>query len=113
MNLSAATAPADRAPERAAHGAGADVVDLRAGKSETISVADMRVPAIPLATVDPYFSLWMPADRLTDEDAVHWTGAANLLRGVAVVDGAPHRFLGRGPGPALSQVSLDVGFFET
>ena len=73
----------------------------------------LRAPAVPLATVDPYFSLWSPANRLTDEDAVHWTGIANLLRGVAVVDGAPFRFLGRGPEPALEQVSLDVGFFST
>ena len=75
--------------------------------------AALRAPAVPLATVDPFFSLWCPADRLTDEDAVHWTGAANLLRGVAIVDGAAHRFLGRGPEPALAQTSLDVGFFET
>ena len=73
----------------------------------------MRAPAVPLATVDPYFSLWSPADRLTDEDTVHWTGAANLLRGVAVVDGAPYRFLGRGPEPALAQASLEVGFLST
>ena len=73
----------------------------------------MRAPAIPLVTVDPYFSLWSPADRLTDEDTVHWTGAANLLRGIAVVDGAPFRFLGRGPEPALAQVALDVAFLST
>ena len=73
----------------------------------------LRAPAVPLATVDPYFSLWSPANRLTDEDAVHWTGIANLLRGVAVVDGAPYRFLGRGPEPALEQVSLNVGFLST
>ena len=73
----------------------------------------MRAPAIPLATVDPYFSLWCPADRLTAEDAVHWTGIANLLRGVAVIDGAPWRFLGRGPEGALEQVSLAVGFLST
>ena len=73
----------------------------------------MRAPAIPLATVDPYFSLWCPADRLTAEDAVHWTGIANLLRGVAVVDGAPWRFLGRGPEGALEQVSLTIGFLST
>ena len=69
----------------------------------------LRAPAIPLVTVDPYFSLWSPANRLTNEDTVHWTGIANLLRGVAVVDGTAFRFLGRGPEPALEQVSLDSG----
>ena len=73
----------------------------------------LRAPAVPLATVDPYFSLWSPANRLTDEDAVHWTGIANLLRGVAVIDGAPYRILGRGAEPALEQVSLDIGFLTT
>ena len=73
----------------------------------------LRAPAVPLATVDPYFSLWSPANRLTNEDAVHWTGIANLLRGVAVIDGTPCRFLGRGPEPALEQVSLDIGFLTT
>ena len=73
----------------------------------------MRPPSIPLATIDPYFSLWLPGDKLTDIDTTHWTGRANLLRGIAVIDGKEYRFLGRGPQPALEQVSLDVGFFST
>ena len=73
----------------------------------------LRPPSVPLATVDPYFSLWSPGNRLTDVDTTHWTGRANLLRGIAVVDGTPHRFLGRGPEPALEQVALDVGALTT
>ena len=68
----------------------------------------IRPPSVPLATVDPYFSLWSPGNRLTDVDTTHWTGRANLLRGVAVVGGKPYRFLGRGPEPALEQTSLEV-----
>lgn len=73
----------------------------------------LRPPSVPLVTVDPYFSLWSPADRLTDRDTVHWTGRANLLRGVATIDGKRYRFLGRGPEPAMRQVSLDVAAMTT
>lgn len=73
----------------------------------------LRPPSVPLVTVDPYFALWSPGDKLTDVDTTHWTGRANLLRGVAVVDGKPYRFLGRGPEPVLEQKSLSVDFFST
>ena len=78
-----------------------------------IQAMKLRPPSVPLATVDPYFSLWSPGSRLTDVDTTHWTGRANLLRGVALVDGTPYRFLGRGPEPALEQVALDVGALTT
>lgn len=73
----------------------------------------LRPPSVPLITVDPYFSIWSPADRLTDRDTVHWTGRANLIRGVVTIDGKDYRFLGRGPQPAMRQVSLDVSAMTT
>ncbi len=74
---------------------------------------NFRLPSVPFATVDPYFSLWLPGDRLTDADVTHWTGRANLLRGTAIVDGKAWRFLGRGNEPALEQVSLEVRALTT
>ncbi len=68
----------------------------------------LRPPSVPLFTFDPYLSVWSPADRLTDRDTVHWTGSANLMLGVATIDGKGYRFMGRGPEPAMKQVSLDV-----
>lgn len=53
-----------------------------------------RIPAVPLVTCDPYFSLWSPSDRLTDSDTVHWTGAIKPLRGTVIVDGISYRYMG-------------------
>lgn len=68
----------------------------------------LRAPAVPLITVDPYFSVWSAADKLTDKDPVHWTGKPNTIRGTVFVDGKPYRFMGEGDLPALEQTSLSV-----
>ena len=60
-----------------------------------------RVPAIPLIANDPYFSVWMPGDTLTDEVAVHWTGVPKPITGQAVIDGVAYQYLGRSKRPAL------------
>lgn len=68
----------------------------------------LRAPSVPLITVDPYFSVWSAADKLTDQDPVHWTGKPNTIRGAVFVDGTPYRFMGEGDLPALEQTSLTV-----
>ena len=73
----------------------------------------LRPPCVPLITVDPYFSVWSPADNLTEYDTVHWTGRANLMLGVLTVDGVDYRFMGRGEEPAMRQVSMDFGAMST
>ncbi len=84
---------------------------------------ELRAPAYPLFTVDPYFSIWSPADRLFDADPIVWFGEPYFLYGVAEIDGTPYRFLGKGgefrPNdsmrqyPAMEQTDVEVTTFET
>ena len=63
--------------------------------SEEIIRNELRAPAYPLVTIDPFTSTWSAADRLYDAPTTHWTGAEHQMLGVAVVDGIPYRFLGQ------------------
>ena len=73
----------------------------------------MRPPSVPLITVDPYFSVWSAADKLTDNVPVHWTGKPNTMRGVVMIDGESYRFMGTGEAPAMKQTYLDVSAMST
>lgn len=73
----------------------------------------LRAPAIPLITVDPYFSVWSQTDVLTDSTTVHWTGKPNTLQGVVTVDGEAFRFMGEGENAALNQVHSDISALVT
>ena len=67
-----------------------------------------RVPAVPLITVDPYFSLWSPADKLTDSETQHWSRQDKPLRGKITIDGKTYRFIGLSEHPAMAQTELQI-----
>ncbi len=59
--------------------------------------SQQRVPATPLITHDPYFSIWSTTDLLTDSETTHWTGSVQSITGIARIDDKPYRFMGRYP----------------
>lgn len=72
----------------------------------------MRMPSIPLITVDPYFSVW--TDDINGKPTTHWTAAENNIIGYVNIDGKVYRFLGDDDTEKkISLVSIDADAFTT
>ena len=86
------------------------VLCVAAGFRSTAIAEDLRPPSVPLVTCDPYFSLWSPADKLTDADTTHWTGKVRRLSALLKVDDQNFRIMGLEPAavPALPQTHLEI-----
>ena len=74
----------------------------------------LRAPAIPLITVDPYFSVWSEDVMLNAARTIHWTGAVNNILGTVTVDGQTYSFLGFNRNlKKMTQTSLDINALST
>jgi hypothetical protein len=58
-----------------------------------------KMPAYPLITHDPYFSIWSFSDQLNTSTTRHWTGNDQSLLGFIKVDQKTYQFLGQLPIP--------------
>ncbi len=83
---------------------------LSLGCFTTAKAQAFRPPSVPLVACDPYFSIWSPADKLTDANTTHWSGRTQRLTSLVRIDGKAFRIMGTKPEnvPALSQTSVQV-----
>ena len=68
----------------------------------------LRPPAIPIITIDPYFTVWSPSNVLTDTDLIHWSAKPNRIKGHVTIDGEKYRFMGTGEAPAMRQTAFEM-----
>ena len=75
----------------------------------------LRAPAYPLITVDPYFSVWSASNTLNNLNTVHWTNSPNTISGIATIDGEKLRVIGDHAKelPAMKQTFSDCTAFST
>ena len=68
-----------------------------------------RPAAVPLVTVDPFFSIWSSSDCLYETNPVHWCGESQKIKGALLIDGKRYAFLGEAMRyPVITQKAIDV-----
>ncbi len=55
---------------------------------------NLRAPAVPLITVDPFFTVWSADTNLNHSKTEHWSGKGNSIIGTVNIDGKEYLFLG-------------------
>ncbi|MDF2537204.1 MAG: glutaminase [Herbinix sp.] len=73
----------------------------------------LRAPAVPLITVDPYFSIWSMHNQLNADVTRHWTGKQHRLTGILEVDDTSYCFMGLSPFTSMKQKSLEIDALST
>ncbi len=74
----------------------------------------LRPPAIPLITVDPYFSIWSPNENINFVPTEMWSGKEKAILGTVTIDGKKRLFLGYHRDILkIDQVSLEIDALST
>ena len=56
--------------------------------------SNFRASAVPLVTVDPYFSVWSFSDTLYGDATRHWTGRENRMNAGIIIDNTYYSLMG-------------------
>lgn len=86
---------------------------MKMNGTEKNEVKRDRLPAYPLITCDPYFSIWSGSDLLYERDTMHWTGRRKRIRASVRIDGSKYRFMGQGAQEPMRQTGAEVTAFST
>ena len=74
----------------------------------------LRPPAIPLITVDPYFSIWSADENINFAPTEMWSGKEKSILGIVTIDDEKYLFLGYHRDILkINQISLDIDTFST
>ncbi len=74
----------------------------------------LRAPAVPLITIDPFFSVWSPDTKLNHAKTEHWSGKGNSILGTVNIDGKEYLFLGyHRDMHKIAQTSLEIDTLST
>ncbi len=74
----------------------------------------LRAPAVPLITIDPYFSVWSRDENINFYETEHWTNKPNSIIGTVFIDEKEYLFLGYDRDILkLDQKSIEIDAFST